>query len=195
MSGHGCCGVVGSTRTQTTGTQSLTAAGTGSLPQGKRRCFLFKHNLQRRMQVLVPLTFLIITQNLENWRGQGDAHFLLSFLKFKMFQGNILIFPKCLTRHMFFEGTKRKIRISFPPVSAPRADAWPEILWAEKFSSRIWLSHICPLLHLVGTSHGTKASGRWTEGHPSPCVGAPSPLPCPLLPWLSTHSPRADVGL
>lgn len=65
---------------------------------------------------------------------------------------------------------------------------------AEKFSYRFWLSHICPLLHLARTSHSAKASDRWTDGHPSPSVTAPSLLPYPLLPWLSMYSPRADVG-
>lgn len=85
MSGYRCCAVLSSTKVQKTGTCSLTAAGTGSLPRCKWRSFLLRRDLWRAKQVLVLLTFLIITQSLESQRGQGDADFLLNRLQFKMF--------------------------------------------------------------------------------------------------------------
>lgn len=49
------------------------------------RSFLLRRDLWRAKQVLVLLTFLIITQSLESQRGQGDADFLLNCLQFKVF--------------------------------------------------------------------------------------------------------------
>lgn len=179
---------------QKTGTRSPAAVGTASLPRCKWRCFLFKHGLRRAKRALGPLAFLIITQSLENQRGQGDADFLLNFLKFNMFQDHPSHFPPVPNQIHVFWGDWGKIRILVLPVWTPRVEAWLEILWAE-FSYRTWLSHIRPILHLAGTSQSAKASSRWAEGHPSPSVTAPSLLSYSLLLWTFIHSSRADVGL
>lgn len=109
----------------------------------------------------------------------------------RCFKTTFLIFLKCLTWHVFWRDWE-EIRILVPPVWTPRVDAGLEILWAEKFTYGVWLFCIRPLLHLHTVP--AKASGRWAEGHPSQSVTAPPLLPCPLLPWLSVHSPRAHVG-
>lgn len=92
VSGHGCPVAIGSTRTREIGTDSLTAVGLAPCPMHMEELSFNTWTMEIKASPCAsPLSHK--PQRLENWRGQGDADFLLNFLHWKIFQDHPPLFP------------------------------------------------------------------------------------------------------